>query len=426
MTQTWEAPVADPQPMQDIIQLLGSSSPALEEEVAALASVLHSWAYQVVVAGPLSQRYRRRLGALGIRSIDLPAPNGASLAALQAHARATARLIREWRPLLVHAHGIGAAGAGVLARRGQPEPPPVVVSPHFLPHLLAEDARVGLRRLISRRILRRCGALVVGSETQRDDLARLDRASAERATLVPAAIDQRIPPDSLDLGRRRRLLGMTEAAAVIGCAVDNLAPSTLALFLDAARELCMAYPSLEFALIGSDVDHPPYHNLAHVRSLLGATVFIDPHDRFLRALSALNVLVIPQRGWPAAILALQALSQDVGVVATPEGEVAELLMGSPGVTIAADHDPAALSRAIIEQLRAAAGRMPRLDEAVEAAGVSPFLVSRDFYDLSQAWDTPAQATMSSATPAHRAVAAFDPMQAARALIAVYHRVIDAS
>lgn len=416
----------DPQAAQDIIQLLGSSSPALEEEVAALAAVLHSWAYQIVVAGPLTRRYRQRLGAMGIRSVEIPPPTGTSLATLRAHAWATACLLRGWRPMLVHAHGIGAALAGLLARRGQAEAPPIVASPHFLPHLLAEDARAGLRRLISRRTVRRCGALVVGSQAQRADLALLDRASAERAALVPCAITQHIPPDSLDLGRRRQLLGMTQAATVIGCAVDDLAPAGLALFLDAARELCMDYPSLEFALIGEDVDRPRYHDLAHSRGLLGATVFVDPHERFLRAVSALNVLVIPQRGWPAGMLALQALSQDVGVVSIPEGEVAELLTGSPGVTIAADHDHAALGLAILQQLRAAAARMPSFDEAAEAPGVSPFLVSREFFDLGEAWNTPTPTGDVPATPAHRAVAAFEPTQAARALIAVYHRVLDAS
>jgi len=418
--------VPDPQATQQIIQLLGSSSPAMEEEVAALAGVLHSWAYELVVVGPLGRRYRQRLGAQGIRSVEVAGPAATSLSALRAHAWTLARLIRTRRPLLVHAHGLGAALAGLLARRGQAEPSPVVVSPHFLPHLLAADSRAGLRRLISRRILRRCDAVVVGSEAQRADLSRLDRRSGERAALVPQAISPYVPPDSLDLGRRRQLLGMTQAAAIVGCVIDDLGPSALALFLDSARELCMDYPSLEFALIGAEADLPRYHDLAHSRGLLGATVFVDPHDRFLRAVSALNVLVTPQHGWPAGMLALQALSQDVGVVASPDGEVAELLTGSPGVTIAADHHPTALGRAIIEQLRAAAGRMPRFDEAAEAPGVSPFLVSRDFYDLGEAWNAPARADEAPAAPAHRVVTAFDPTQAARGLIAVYHRVLDAS
>lgn len=416
----------DPQPAQQIIQLLGSSSPAVEEEVAALAGVLHSWAYEVVVIGPLSRRYRQRLGAQGIRSVDVAGPATTSLTGLRAHVWALARLIRGRRPLLVHAHGLGAALAGLLARRGQAETAPVVVSPHFLPHLLAADSRAGLRRLISRRVLRRCDAIVVGSEAQRADLSHLDRRSAERAASVPCAISPHLPPDSLDLGRRRQLLAMTQAAAIVGCVIDDLGPAALALFLDAARELCMAYPSLEFALIGADADRPRYHDLAHARGLLGATVFVDPHDRFLRAVSALNILVAPQHGWPAAMLALLALSQDVGVVSIPDGEVAELLTGSPGVTIAADHSPAALSRAIIEQLRAAAGRMPRVDEAAEAPGVSPFLVSRDFYDLAEAWNAPERTTEAFAAPAHRVLTAFDPTQAARSLIAVYHRVLDTS
>lgn len=411
---------------QEIVHVLAGTSAPVEEEVAALAAVLSSWAYDVRVLAPMGTQLRRRLAAADVRASEAAAPPGASAAARWSSARALAAQLRELRPMLIHAHSFRAGLAALLARRSPPGPLPIVLSPSFLPHLL-RGPRGPLRRLACRRVLRAVDAIVVQTEVQRQQLARLDRAAAQRAEIVPCAISPHQPADSLDLGVRRQLLGMTQAAAIVGCVVDTLDLPALRLFLDAARALCMEYPSLEFALIGSGVDRPEYHDLAHERGLMGATVFVDPHSRLTRALSALNVLVAPQLGWPSGMLALQALSQDVGVVALRGSEVDEMLRSTPSVTVAGGDDAAALGDAIIEQLGAAADRMPMSAQAVDAPGVSELLVSRESFDLSESWGRPGTASAPAEheqAPARSANAAFPPTRAARALIALYHRVLD--
>jgi len=417
--------VAEADAPQEIVHVVGGASAPVEEEVASIGAVLSSWAYDVRVLAPTSPQFRQRLAAADVRASEAVAPPGPSVAARWSGARALAAQLQDLRPMLVHAHGFRAGLAALMARRALPQPPPVVLSPNFLPHLL-RGPRGRLRRLACRRVLRLADAVVVQTEVQREQLARLDRIAAARADLVPCGVSPHQPPDTLDLGVRRQLLGMTQAAAIIGCVVDTLDLSAVRLFLDAARALCMEFPSLEFALVGSDVDRPRYHDLAHERGLMGATVFVDPHSRLTRALAALNLLVTPQLGWPSGMLALQALAQDVGVVALRGSEVDEMLSGAPGVTIAAGDDPAALGPAIIEQLGEAADRMPLSPQAVDAPGISEMLVSREFFDLAESWGRPG--TRSESAPDERSparsAAAFPATRAARALIAVYHRVLD--
>ncbi|MGD9495962.1 MAG: glycosyltransferase [Armatimonadota bacterium] len=411
----------------EIVQVLASASAQEEEEIAAAAGVLRSWGYELRVVGPLERTFRQRLTAAGVRATQTPVAAGTSLAAQWSDVRALAAQLRELRPALIHAYGLRAAWGGVLARGSLPHRPPVVCSPHLLPHLLFENGRSSIRRWACRRLLRRCDAVVVATETQREQLSRLDHSAARDADLVPYSISRHQPTDSLDLGRRRRILGVSPSSAVVGCVVDDLDMAALELFLDAGRELCRDYPSLEFALIGTGVDRPQYHALAHERGLLGATIFLDPHGRFIRALSVLNVLVTPQRGWPAGMLALQALTQQVGVVAFADSEVAEMLAGNAGVTLAAADGAAALGEGIITQLQSAAEALPATAEELAAPSGSPFLVSREFYDLNQPWGRPAsrpeQPAGAPATPAD-ALSAFAATQAARALIAVYQRLLD--
>lgn len=410
----------------EIIHLLGAVSPQAEEQVASVSSVLHSWGYPVRVIGPLTRMGQRLIASQGVASDQAPGPSGESVTARWSDARALSGTLRKARPMLIHAHGFRATLAALLARRGMPGPPPVVASPHLQPHRIQEDPRLGLRRRAYRWLLDHSDSIVVPTDTQRDDLESLHPLAAERAELVPYPRPAGAQPDSLDLGRRRSLLGITGSAVVVGCVMEGLAEEDLLTFLDAGADLCMEYPSLEFALIGSDVDSEHYHELAHQRGLLGAAVFVDPGDRYRRAISSLNVLVTPQRGWPSGMLALQALEADVGVVAIEHGEVAEMLITSPRVTIAPAEGPTALGEAIIRRLQSAAAQMePERGPAPEMGAEASFLVSTDFYDMQEPWATPAARAAQSGEPsAPDVIARFHPTRSARALIPVYQRLID--
>ena len=410
----------------EIIHVLGSLSPQAEEHLASVLGVLQSWGYAVRVIGPLTRNGRRLIASQGVPTALTPEPSGESATARWSDARALAQILREARPMLIHAHGFRATLAALLARRSAPAHAiPVVASPHLQPHRIREDSRFGLRRRVSRWLLDRSDAIVVATDAQRVDLAELDGGAGERAEIVPYARPAGAQPDSLDLGRRRSLLGITQSAVAVGCVVDHLSLEALTVFLDAGASLCMDYPSLEFALIGARLDRDRYQDLAHERGLLGATVFVDPAERFRRAISALNVLVTPQRGWPSGLLALQALESGVGVVAIETGEVAEMLIGSPHVTIAPDTGAAALGNAIIRRLRTAAALMePAEDAAPEAPLAASFLVSKDFYDIEASWATPAALDADQQDPPRGVLSDFHPTRAARALIAVYQDLLD--
>lgn len=408
----------------EIVQLIASASPQIEEEVAAVSSVLRSWGYDVRVMAPLTRPFARQLKSVGVRAQDVREPTGDSVSARYADVRHIARLLRAANPLLVHAHGLRSAAAAAVARHGAPRPP-LVVSPHALPHLLDEDPKMGLRGQVSGWLLRRADAVVVETQTQREDLGQFDEQVGERAEMVPYSLPVGDQPDSLDLGRRRSLLGITQGAVVIGCVVDALEEEALEMFLGAAASVCMDYPSLEFALIGREMDISQMQERAHARGVLGATVFVDPHDRFRRAIAALNVLVTPQRGWPSGMLALQALAAEVGVVAIEGGEVAEMLMGHARVTLASADGAEALGQAIIRRLRVAAQQMrPEREQEVETPSIAPFLVSRAFYDLGESWATPERHGGAEDDTAIDPAETFAPTKAARALIGIYQRLLE--
>ena len=423
--------MAVPSDAHEIVHVFGRRSPQIEEDIASVASVMTSWGYAIRAIGPFTRGGRGTLRAAGVEVQEI-SPTPGSAGWRWSEARGLAKTIRDAHPALIHAHGFSAGFAALRARGGGRAPTRVVLSPHLLPQVLRADNRLGLRAGAYRWVMERADAIVVPTEVQRRTLADLHPGAAERAEIIPYARPAGPQPDALDLGRRRALLGITQAAVVVGCVTDALADESLAEFLDAAASICMDYPSLEFALIGRRVDRERYHEMAHERGLLGATVFVDPHERFRRAISALNVLVTPQRGWPSGLLALEALAAQVGVVAPEDGEVAEILGGSPRVTVAPADGAGALGEAIIRRLQAAAQQMePLHDVAPETGGAAvSMLVSKEFYDLEAPGESPERGRSEGEGARRSAAAEADPMApfhptlAARQLIALYHRMMD--
>lgn len=404
------------------IHLVGSDAPEVWEHVLSLTSLLSSWGYAVTVVGAPDDEFVRDFHRAGVSTAHLPLTHRPALADQLRTARHLARLMARQPVAVIHAHGLDAGLSALLARSMRSHPP-VVCTPNFVPHLVANGFGT-LRRAAYRYVLRHCDAIISASATQRDQLLAFQPAVAPRIQVVPYGIDARRYHDPLTAGHRRQLLGVTPTAAVIGCVAHQVPPSSLQLFMDAAAELCRM-PNIEFVVIGTDPDHGPHHDMAHQRGLLGATVFAPAQRNPTRLLTALNVLVVLQAGWPGGYLALQALLRGLGVVALPGGEIQEMLHDHPLVTIATAPDPSALREAILARLNTDAQRLRSLEGEPPPAEVVPFLVSRRSWDLDRSWTRPttpgegASGELATAT-----AASFGITQMARQTIAVYHRLLD--
>ena len=413
---------------EEFVHVVGEDSPQVGEHVLAIASLLASWAYDVTVVGPLEKKFRVELGKAAIPSVEVAFPASASPAEQLSAARGLASVLADRNVSLIHAHGLQAAFSAFLARGALTRSPPIVCTPHGLPLLFAHAAWAPWRRQAYRWLLRRCDAVITASYAQREQIATIDASTARQAAVVPYGIDPHRYYDPLTVGRRRQLLGITPAAAVVGAVGETVRGSPLELFVEAAARVCRRLPNVEFAVIGNGPDQDHFRDLAHQRGLLGATVFLPEREDLPRVLGAFNVLVVPQSGWPGGMLALQALACGVSVVAVAGSEVQEMLPHAAGVEIASAADPDALAHGIQHQLETEPDATPGSQEA-NVTPISPgslsFLVSREFYDLDQSWvSTHPSETDNENDRLNDALEAFSATQMARNTVAVYHRVLD--
>jgi teichuronic acid biosynthesis glycosyltransferase TuaC len=309
------------------------------------------------------------------------------------------RLRREFRFELIDAHfvypeGLAAALLGLLLRV------PVTITLRGMLPLLVPFR---LRRPQLRFALRRARRVIAVSESLKRDAVALG-VPAEKVRVIENGIDPRVfrPIDRVEA---RRALGLPKYGPLL-VSVGTLAPRKgFHLVMEAMARLKRRWPTLRFAVIGGDGPEGAMGaellQLAAKLRLEDRVIFPGPRQREELALwygaADLFVLATAHEGCPNVVL--EALACGTPVVATPVGNIPELL-DSPAVglvvertveALAAGLDQAlerawdrdrvcarvadrtweAVGREVAEELRAAAGSVPPLPMGVTAQEVTP-------------------------------------------------------
>lgn len=309
------------------------------------------------------------------------------------------RLRRDFRFELIDAHfvypeGLAAALLGLALRV------PVTITLRGMLPLLAPFR---LRRPQLRFALRRATRVIAVSGSLKRDAVALG-VPAEKVRVIENGIDPQIfrPVDRVEA---RRSLGLPKYGPLL-VSVGTLAPRKgFHLVMEAMVKLKRRWPTLRFAVVGGDGPEgamgAELRQLAAKLKLEDRVIFAGPRQREELAAwygaADLFVLATAHEGCPNVVL--EALACGTPVVATPVGNIPELL-DSPEVglvvertvdAIAAGLDKAlergwdrdrvrariadrtweAVGREVAEELRAATGGVPPLPVGVRAQEVTP-------------------------------------------------------
>jgi glycosyltransferase involved in cell wall biosynthesis len=279
------------------------------------------------------------------------------------------RLIRRFRPDIVHTH---TAKAGFLGRQAAllaGSPPPALVHTYH-GHVLEGyfgSQRSALYRLLERRLARRTDALIGVSQATVDDLVRLGVAPAAKFHRIPLGLDlsgfTAIDAEDRVRGRRRFGLGADEIACSF---VGRLVPiKRIDLLLAAFAEAREGEPRLRLLIVGDGEQRPELELLAARLDLAGSIRFLGYRDDLvpLWAASDLALLSSANEGTPVSLI--EAAAAGIPAVASEVGGVREAL--APGAAaIVPFGDTGAMASAIRayagdRERRAAAGAAARAD-----------------------------------------------------------------
>jgi glycosyltransferase involved in cell wall biosynthesis len=364
--------------------ILATSTGGVGTHVADLARGLAAGGARVTVWGPAATNARFRFdsapgpvtgatdrpaggdGTSGprVRFAPLEIAGGAGSSDVRV-LRTLRRRLADFRPDVVHAHGLRAGAVAALALRRRAVAP-LVVTLHNA--VLSPGVRGGLSRLAERLVARRADVILGAS---RDLVASAVDAGAADARLGPVAAPQMAPPQRPRSAVRAELGVAVDRPLILS--VGRLHPQKRYDVLVRAAASWRDRPRCPAVVIAGD--GPDRRRLAAEVAALDAPVSLLGHRDDVADLLAAADLAVVTSAWEARqLFAQEALRAGVALVATAVGGIPELV-GDAAVLVPA-------------------GDVDSLDRAVRALLDDP--VARDRYaargrERSATWPTGEQA-----------------------------------
>jgi glycosyltransferase involved in cell wall biosynthesis len=270
------------------------------------------------------------------------------------------RVIREFRPDVVHTHGyrIDVVERPVAARLGVP----TVTTVH------GPSMNGGLKgafyEWLQRRNYRRFDAVVAVSAALRDTTLA-DGVAAGRLHLVPNAWGGHNPP--LPRAQARSQLDLPADAPVVGWVGRMIPVKGGDIFLEALRLLPDPKPVV--AMIGHGIEEAAWRRQAELLGLRDVVRFYPGVTDAGRLFPAFDVWVLSSRSEGLPVVMLEAMAARTPIVATRVGGVAEVIADGESGIIVEPENPASLADGIRRALadpRAAAERAGRAAQRLEA------------------------------------------------------------
>lgn len=305
-----------------MLLVCGPAVGGMRRHVESLAAGLPGRGFEVAVAAPTAMELGPATARFGLELGDRPRP-ASDLGALWELRQA----VRDWRPALIHAHGVKAALLALGARL--PRCPPVVVTFHNLWH-------GGPLTLPLRLVTQRAAAAVAVSEAVRERLAAHGIRPRE-LTLIPNGLDLAAfplapPPPP----------GRPFTAAFLGRLTEE---KGILVLLEAAH-LFLKTPKVRLVVAG---DGPLREAVEEAARRHGSRLAYLGHRQDVRAVyHAADAVLIPSLSEGQSLTALEAMACGLPVVASQAGGLPEIVVeGETGVLVPPG-DARALADALLD------------------------------------------------------------------------------
>jgi glycosyltransferase involved in cell wall biosynthesis len=244
---------------------------------------------------------------------------------------ALARIIREFRPRILHTHTAKAGAVGRMAALVAGDAAPPLVVHTFHGHVLRgyfDPARTLGFRLLECWLARHSTALIAVSPEVRDDLVALGVAPPERFAVVRLGIEleQRLALDG-DVGRdeQRRLLGISPACFVVGWVGRMAAVKRIDDVLVAFQKLCEQGVEACLCLVGDGPNRAEVERRAQALGIVRRTLFLGYQEEIAPLYAAFDAMILPSASEGTPVSAIEALAAGRPVVATRVGGVPDVV-----------------------------------------------------------------------------------------------------
>ncbi len=352
-----------------VIQVLEATVGGTRHYLLDLASSLPSDQFQqhIIVSALRDARFLQdieRMRSAGLEVTEVPMRRNISPISDFECMRQIRRVIRQWRPHIVHSH---SSKAGFLARiAARSLNCANLYSPHcFAFQMRFSSPRRALYTRLERFAARYTDLFVLASETDRQEAIAHGVATPDNTVIIPTGIraaDYRSQADVEDL---RRALGISDFDAVIGT-VAVLTPQKGHRYLLEAFARLSGNPVL--LLAGDGPEHDKLISQADSLGIADRVKFLGRRDDVPDLLAALDVFVLPSLWESLPYVLLEAMAAEVPIVATDVPGTAGLIGADTHGWLAPPADAAGLADTVQRALtnpRAAAEKASAASRFVE-------------------------------------------------------------
>jgi glycosyltransferase involved in cell wall biosynthesis len=275
-----------------------------------------------------------------------------------------ARLMRAWRPAIVHTHTAKAGLLGRLAARAARVPTVVHTFHGHVLHGYFSPPKEKVFRGLEAFLARAADALVAVSDSVKRDLVELGVAPAPKIRVIPLGLELGALASALPRGTLRREAKIPADAPLVGI-VGRLVPiKDVPSFLSAARRVRERRPDARFAVVGDGEERAALEQQSTSLGLADAVHFFGWRRDLAAVYGDLDVVVNASRNEGTPVALIEALAAGRPVVATAVGGTRDLLGKDERGLLVPPGEPEALAQAVVAVLegseasrrRAQAGR----------------------------------------------------------------------
>lgn len=290
------------------------------------------------------------------------------------------KLIRTYRPKIVHTHTAKAGTLGRVAAKFARVP---IVLHTYHGHVLSgyfNPLTSAFFRGIERTLSYSTDILLTVSDSVKNDLVRLGVARSNQIRILPLGLDLAPLARALPRGHLRSEANWPEDAHVVGI-IGRLVPiKDVDTYVQAAALVAASSPDVRFAVVGDGVERSRLEALA--RTSLGDRVhFFGWRKDIAAVLGDVDVVVNTSLNEGTPVALIEALAARRPVVATAVGGTPDLLEGGRLGRLVAARSSKGLADAIQEVLRSPAAAAEMADLGQQAV-LTRYSVNRLLGDMA--------------------------------------------
>lgn len=265
--------------------------------------------------------------------------------------RTLSRVMREFRPHIVHTHTAKAGTLGRLAAwlRGVP----IIVHTYHGHVLQGYFGAAATRGIIAteRFLARRSSCLVTVSEQVRREILERGIGRPDRFVVVPLGFDlQPFAHAESRRGELRRELNLPADAPVAGIVARLVPIKAHEVFIDAAARIAAARPDAIFLIVGDGERRQELETLIERHGLTARTRFLGWRGDLDRIYADLDIVVLTSRNEGSPVALIEAMAAARPVVSTAVGGVADVVTDDVTGLLAPRDDANAIATAVIDLL----------------------------------------------------------------------------